>query len=104
MKVTEVRFFADRKDPDIGFGSFTLDGEISINYSIKRAKKNNSRFVALPSRKDKDGNYKSVIYIKEKELYDHIQKAVLDEVDNGSGRPASNQRQQTNQNNDDIPF
>jgi DNA-binding cell septation regulator SpoVG len=104
VKVTEVRFFADRKDPEVGFGSFTLDGEVSINYSVKRAKKDNSRFVALPSRKDKDGNYKSVVYIKGKELYNHIQEAVMAEVNKGSSSSNSSQPQQSSQGNDDIPF
>lgn len=78
MQVTEVRLNkTDGKDNQLAYGSITLDGDFIVAGIRVITSKDGNLFVAFPSRKSLNGEYKDVCYPITKELREEVNMKVL---------------------------
>jgi stage V sporulation protein G len=85
MKITEVKVFCVNEDRLKAYVSITLD-ECFVIRDLKVIRGNEGLFVAMPSKKRKDGQFKDIAHPLNQETRDMIEKAVFgayeDEVKN----------------------
>lgn len=82
MQVTEVRLNkTDGQDNQLAYGSITLDGDFIVSGIRIITSRDGNRFVAFPSRKSLNGEYKDVCYPITKELREEISVKVLGKYD-----------------------
>lgn len=77
MKVTEVKVFPVNEDRLKAYVTITLDDCFVIR-DIKIIKGNDGLFVAMPSKKRKDGQFKDIAHPLNQETRDHIEGAIFD--------------------------
>ena len=83
MQVTEVRL---KKAPDedacLAYGSVTFDGDFVVcGIRVMENKKDGSRFVAYPSRKNNRGEFKDICFPMTSALRENISIEVLAEYE-----------------------
>ena len=80
MNVTEVRVFPVKKEDDKlkAFATITLDSCFVIR-DLKVIHGNTGLFIAMPSRKKKDGTYADIAHPLNRETRAMIEQAVFDE-------------------------
>jgi len=80
MNVTEVRVFPVKKEDDKlkAFATITLDSCFVIR-DLKVIHGNSGLFIAMPSRKKKDGTYADIAHPLNRETREMIEQAVFDE-------------------------
>ena len=80
MNVTEVRVFPVKKEDDKlkAFATITLDSCFVIR-DLKVIHGNSGLFIAMPSRKKKDGTYADIAHPLNRETRGMIEQAVFDE-------------------------
>ncbi len=83
MQVTEVRLhkLAEQKGNLLALASITFDGEFVV-HDIKVIEGQKGRFIAMPSRKNSNGDFKDTAHPLKTELRDRIQQAILEEFEN----------------------
>lgn len=80
MKITEVRVSL-RDDPKLkAFASITLDGEFVIR-GLKIIAGKDGTFVAMPSRKRKDGQHQDVAHPINNNARNEMERVVLEEYE-----------------------
>lgn len=77
MKVTEVKVFPVNEDRLKAYVTITFDDCFVIR-DIKVIKGNDGLFVAMPSKKRKDGQFKDIAHPLNQETRDHIENAIFD--------------------------
>ena len=77
MKVTEVNVFPVNEDRLKAYVSITID-ECFVIRDLKVIRGNNGLFVAMPSKKRKDGQFKDIAHPLNQETRDEIETAVFD--------------------------
>lgn len=77
MKVTEVKVFAVNEERLKAYVTITLDDCFVIR-DLKIIKGNEGLFVAMPSKKRKDGQFKDIAHPLNQEMRDELEKAVFD--------------------------
>lgn len=77
MKVTEVKVFAVNEERLKAYVTITLDDCFVIR-DLKIIKGNEGLFVAMPSKKRKDGQFKDIAHPLNQEMRDHLEQAVFD--------------------------
>ena len=87
MKVTEVKVFPVAKDDERlkAFATITFD-DCFIVRDLKVIDGNEGLFVAMPSKKRKDGQYKDIAHPLNNDMRETIESAVLDEYKDEVGR------------------
>lgn len=80
MRVTGCRVFLNQTEDDRlkGFASIILNNEFAI-CDLKIIRGNNGLFVAMPSRRRRDGTFHDVAHPINQTLRDHIEDVVLGE-------------------------
>lgn len=76
MELTEVRIFPVNEDKLKAFATITIDGCFVVR-DLKVIQGTNGLFVAMPSKKKKDGSYKDTAHPLNNETRDMIEKRVL---------------------------
>lgn len=78
MQITEVRLTLRTEDRLKAFVSITFDDAFVVR-GLKVIEGNTGLFVAMPSRRRKDGEFRDIAHPINNETRDMIEKAVLDE-------------------------
>ncbi len=78
MQITEVRLTLRTEDRLKAFVSITFDDAFVVR-GLKVIEGNSDLFVAMPSRRRKDGEFRDIAHPINNETRDMIEKAVLDE-------------------------
>jgi stage V sporulation protein G len=77
MNITEVKIFAVNEDRLKAYVSITIDNCFVVR-DLKVIRGNEGLFVAMPSKKRKDGQFKDIAHPLNQETRDQIEKAVFD--------------------------
>lgn len=77
MEITEVKVFPVNEDRLKAYVSITIDGCFVIR-DLKIIEGNNGLFVAMPSKKRKDGQFKDIAHPLNQETRDMIERMVFD--------------------------
>ncbi len=85
MKITEVRVNLQREEVLKAFVSITLDDEFVVR-GLKVIQKSDSRFVAMPNRKRKNGSYQDIAHPINRQTRDYMEATVLRAYDEAMGR------------------
>ena len=82
MKITEVRIRKVKKDDSKlkAVASITID-DCFVVHDIKVIDGNDGNFIAMPSRKTPEGEYKDIVHPLNTETRELIRKIILDEYD-----------------------
>ena len=102
MKITEVRVTKFNGDGNLkAFANVTLDKQLVLT-GLKVMSSVKGDFVAMASKKDKDGEYKDIFFPITKEFREELTKAVMDKYNATEDAPAP----ETNQveEDDELPF
>ena len=81
MKITEVNVFPVNEDRLKAYVSITID-ECFVVRDLKVIRGNVGLFVAMPSKKRKDGQFKDVAHPLNQETREQIEKAVFEAYEN----------------------
>jgi len=80
MEVTEVKIFPVQEDRLKAYAAITFDNCFIIR-DLKVINGNNGLFVAMPSKKRKDGSYRDTAHPLNNETRQMIESKVLEEYD-----------------------
>lgn len=75
--VTEVNIFPVNEDRLKAYVSITID-DVFVIRDLKIIRGNSGLFVAMPSKKRKDGQFRDIAHPLNQETRDHIEKAIFD--------------------------
>lgn len=81
MKITEVNVFPVNEDRLKAYVSITIEGVFVVR-DLKIIRGNTGLFVAMPSKKRKDGQFKDIAHPLNQETREAIEKAVFDAYEN----------------------
>src|SRR5690349_7820650 len=81
MKITEVKVFTVNEDRLKAYVSITID-DCFVVRDLKVIRGNDGLFVAMPSKKRKDGQFKDIAHPLNQETRDEIERAVFDAYEN----------------------
>ncbi|MGE3681727.1 MAG: septation regulator SpoVG [Bdellovibrionales bacterium] len=77
MKITEVKVFPVNEERLKAYVTITID-DVFVVRDLKIIKGNEGLFVAMPSKKRKDGQFKDVAHPLNQETRDEIEQAIFD--------------------------
>ncbi len=81
MKITEVKVFPVNEDRLKAYVSITIDNAFVVR-DLKIIRGNDGLFVAMPSKKRKDGQFKDIAHPLNQETRDEIERAVFEAYEN----------------------
>lgn len=81
MKITEVKVFPVNEERLKAYVTITLD-DCFVVRDLKIIKGNDGLFVAMPSKKRKDGQFKDIAHPLNQETRNAIEKAVFEAFEN----------------------
>ncbi|HCU23465.1 MAG TPA: septation protein SpoVG [Deltaproteobacteria bacterium] len=84
MEITEVRVFPVNEDKLKAYATVTFD-DCFVVRDLKIIHGNSGLFVAMPSKKRKDGTFKDVAHPLNNEFRSKVEKVVLDAYDQEAG-------------------
>ena len=102
MKITEVRMTTGDWGKTKALASVTFDGMFVVS-GIKVVEGSNGFFLGMPSRKNKDGEYKDVCFPISKDFRQELQDAVMEEFNGGQGDDTKAPEYDTS-SDDGLPF
>ena len=90
MKITDIRIRIVKKDDNKlkAVASLTIDECFAV-HDIKVIEGNQGLFIAMPSRKTPEGNFKDIVHPLNTETRDEISKLILAEYDKALKAPAA---------------
>ena len=77
MKITEVKVFPVNEERLKAYITITID-DVFVVRDLKIIKGNEGLFVAMPSKKRKDGQFKDIAHPLNQETRDEIEQAIFD--------------------------
>lgn len=77
MRITDVKIFPVNEERLKAYVTITID-ECFVIRDLKIIKGHEGLFVAMPSKKRKDGQFKDIAHPLNQETRDHIEKSVFD--------------------------
>lgn len=77
MKITEVKVFPVNEERLKAYVTITIDSVFVVR-DLKIIKGNEGLFVAMPSKKRKDGQFKDIAHPLNQETRDEIEQAIFD--------------------------
>lgn len=81
MKITEVKIFPVNEERLKAYVTITID-ECFVVRDLKIIRGNEGLFVAMPSKKRKDGQFKDIAHPLNQETRDHMEQAIFDAYEN----------------------
>jgi stage V sporulation protein G len=94
MQITEIKIFPVNEDKLKAYVTVTFDDSFVVR-DLKVIQGNNRLFVAMPSRRMKDGSFRDVVHPSNAEMREQLEKAIFEEY-NRSLESHSNRDSQTN--------
>ena len=88
MEITEVRVFPMNEDKLKAYATVTFD-DCFVVRDLKVISGNTGLFVAMPSKKRKDGTFKDIAHPLNNDFRSKIEKSVLDAYEKEKGAPPS---------------
>ena len=89
MNITDVRIRKIEKEGKMkAVASITIDDEFVV-HDIKVIEGEKGLFIAMPSRKATDGEYKDIAHPINKEMRDYIEKSILEKYEQAMAEYAS---------------
>ncbi|HEY3347157.1 MAG TPA: septation regulator SpoVG [Nitrospirota bacterium] len=95
MDVTEVKVFPVSEDKLKAYVTITLDNSFVVR-DLKIIEGKTGHFVAMPSKKRKDGTYRDMAHPLNTETRDMIESKVMAEYEREVGKLQTEQQQQGN--------
>lgn len=80
MKITEVKVFPVNEERLKAYVTITIDNCFVVR-DLKVIKGNGGLFVAMPSKRRKDGQFKDIAHPLNQETRNEIEKAIFDEFE-----------------------
>ncbi len=77
MKITEVKIYPVNEERLKAYVTITID-ECFVVRDLKIIRGNEGLFVAMPSKKRKDGQFKDIAHPLNQETRDHMEQAIFD--------------------------
>lgn len=78
MQITEIKIFPVNEDKLKAYVTVTFDNSFVVR-DLKVIQGNNRLFVAMPSRRMKDGSFRDVVHPSNAEMREQLEKAIFDE-------------------------
>ncbi|MEI6092363.1 MAG: septation regulator SpoVG [bacterium] len=88
MQITEIKVYPVNEDKLKAYITVTFDGCFVVR-DLKVIQGNNRLFVAMPSRRMKDGSFRDVVHPSNAEMRETLEKAIFEEYNNTLNTPAS---------------
>jgi stage V sporulation protein G len=90
MEITEVKVYPVDEDKLKAYVTVTLE-DCFVVRDLKIIQGNNRLFVAMPSRRMKDGSFRDVVHPSNSEMREKLEKVIFGEYNSAvtSGRPAT---------------
>ena len=82
MNITEVNVYPINEDRLKAYVSITIEDSFVVRY-LKIIRGNNGLFVAMPSKKKKDGQFKDIAHPLNQETRDQIERLVFAAYEEG---------------------
>ena len=86
MEITEVKVFPVNEERLKAYATITFDNCFIIRF-LKMILGNNGLFIAMPSKKRKDGTYRDTAHPLNNETRNMIQKTILDKYEEAINSP-----------------
>lgn len=105
MEITEVRVFPVNEEKLKAYVTITID-DCFVVRDLKVINGNSGLFVAMPSKKRKDGTFKDTAHPVNNETREMIEKKVLSAYEteiSASGAKGEDQEAPTNEGSDETP-
>lgn len=84
MNITEVRIFPVNEEKLKAYVTVTFDDSFVIR-DLKIIKGNNRYFVAMPSRRLKDGSYRDIVHPSNVEMREQLENKIFEEYQQETG-------------------
>lgn len=103
IKITEVRVFPMNEDKLKAYVTITLEDCFVIR-DLKVILGASGLFVAMPSKKRKDGSYKDIAHPLNNEFREEIEQKVLKAYEEEVKNPGSSQNEASNHKNEEVVY
>lgn len=77
MKITEIKVYPVNEDKLKAYVTVTFENSFVVR-DLKVIQGNNRLFVAMPSRRMKDGSYRDIVHPSNAEMREVLEKAIFD--------------------------
>ena len=88
MQITEIKVHPVNEDKLKAYVTVTFDSCFVVR-DLKVIQGNNRLFVAMPSRRMKDGSFRDVVHPSNSEMRDTLEKAIFEEYNNSLNSPTT---------------
>lgn len=88
MQITEIKVYPVNEDKLKAYVTVTFDSCFVVR-DLKVIQGNNRLFVAMPSRRMKDGSFRDVVHPSNSEMRDTLEKAIFEEYNNSLNSPTT---------------
>ncbi len=86
LEVTDVKFNSYEDGNLLGFASITFNDDL-VTTGWRLLDGNKGMWAAPPSRKDKEGEYKDILFAMSEDLREDINEAVIEAYENADKKP-----------------
>lgn len=88
MQITEIKVYPVNEDKLKAYVTVTFDSCFVVR-DLKVIQGNNRLFVAMPSRRMKDGSFRDVVHPSNSEMRETLEKAIFEEYNNSLNSPTT---------------
>jgi len=88
MQITEIKIYPVNEEKLKAYVTVTFDSCFVVR-DLKVIQGNNRLFVAMPSRRMKDGSFRDVVHPSNSDMRDTLEKAIFEEYNTTLNSPAS---------------
>ena len=94
MEITEVRIFPVNEDKLKAYCTITIDESFVVR-DLKIIEGNSRLFVAMPSRKMRDGSFRDIVHPANAEMRDTLEKKIFEEYEKSKTEETSTTTENT---------
>ncbi len=91
MKITEIKVYPVNEDKLKAYVTVTFENSFVVR-DLKVIQGNNRLFVAMPSRRMKDGSYRDIVHPSNAEMRETLEKAIFEKYNEALKSPDANKR------------
>ncbi|MEI6079915.1 MAG: septation regulator SpoVG [bacterium] len=91
MQITEIKVYPVNEDKLKAYVTVTFDNCFVVR-DLKVIQGNNRLFVAMPSRRMKDGSFRDVVHPSNSDMRDTLEKAIFEEYEKTLSSPTTSSR------------
>ena len=101
MQITEIKVYPVNEEKLKAYVTVTFDSCFVVR-DLKVIQGNNRLFVAMPSRRMKDGSFRDVVHPSNSDMRDALEKAIFEEYKNTLDSPASTRKMEGAEENEAL--